>query len=755
MQNHFTILTILFLLGSQVAYSQPTFPPNAPLFDSAVVARVDIFINPDTLQWLYENVDSDIEFHAGFIFNNGTINDSLEDVGFRLRGNTSRYSQKKSFKVSFNTFFPGRKFYGIEKMNLNGEHNDPSIARARFCWEWLGRFGVPAPRATHVRVYINGDYYGLYIMVEHVDEEFVDSRFGNNDGNLYQCLYPADLAYLGTNPDLYKFTSGDRRAYTEKINTEADDYSDLANFIDVLNNTPTSDLACELDKIFNLPDYLKIIAMDVVTGNWDGYIYNKNNFYLYHNTETGKFEYIPYDLDNTFGIDWFGRDWGTRNIYDWEQHSPETRPLYVRLMASPEIKAQYSFYMKQLLDMLGNTDSLFAEIDRVRNLISPSVIIDPYHSLDYGYTFADFMNSYNIALGDHVTYGLKPYLQTRLETASEQLVVTDISPVIKYIDSSRPQPGQDFWVRAMAEDEDPAPVIELAYRIDLGPMEYLEMVDDGNHHDHEAGDGIFGAVLPPFQLNQTLSWQVRATDNASHASLLPCLPVFITFNPSDDAQLFINELMADNDTTIADEYGEYDNWAEIYNGDNEPVWLGDKYLSDNLANPNKWQLPDFTMQPGTFLIIWCDGQPGQGPFHTGYKLNDEGEELGIFDNETTGYFLLDSVTFGLQTVDISFGRQADGLTPWILFPQPTPGASNNPQAIPDDKEANAMLQVYPNPVTSGRVHFREPFTGRITNLSGQTVWIGKDVLVADIQYLSTGMYILTDLQGRQVKLIKQ
>jgi len=205
-RKHIICLSVIFS-SMMTAFSQPDFPPNAPVFDSAVVARIDITIDPDTLEWLYDNVESDIEFHAIFTFNNGTINESHENIGFRLRGNTSRYSQKKSFKVSFNTFEPGRQFYGLEKLNLNGEHNDPSIIRARLCWDWLRTCNVPAPRSTHVEVYINGNYYGLYIMVEHVDEEFVKSRFDNNDGNLFMCLYPADLAYLGNNPDLYKLTS--------------------------------------------------------------------------------------------------------------------------------------------------------------------------------------------------------------------------------------------------------------------------------------------------------------------------------------------------------------------------------------------------------------------------------------------------------------------------------------------------------------------------------------------------------------------
>ncbi|MEZ5000872.1 MAG: hypothetical protein R2727_09675 [Bacteroidales bacterium] len=65
------------------------------LYIDTVVPRIDITINPDTLEWIYQNPESDLEFHAVFEFNNGTIHDIIDPVGFRLRGNTSRYSQKK------------------------------------------------------------------------------------------------------------------------------------------------------------------------------------------------------------------------------------------------------------------------------------------------------------------------------------------------------------------------------------------------------------------------------------------------------------------------------------------------------------------------------------------------------------------------------------------------------------------------------------------------------------------------------------
>ena len=100
--------------------AQPIFPENGQLYIDTVVPRIDITVNPDTLEWLYqeENLENDIEFHAVFVFNNGTVIDTIDPVGFRLRGNTSRYSNKKSFKVSFNRFTKGGKYYGVEKLNL-------------------------------------------------------------------------------------------------------------------------------------------------------------------------------------------------------------------------------------------------------------------------------------------------------------------------------------------------------------------------------------------------------------------------------------------------------------------------------------------------------------------------------------------------------------------------------------------------------------------------------------------------------------
>ena len=125
------------------------------VFDDSEVAVVKIYIEQEYLNYLYapENAESDSLFPARFVYQNAQIPDTtVENIGFRIRGNTSRVSRKKSFKVDFNHFVQGRQFYDLEKMNLNGEHNDPSIIRAKLCWDLFNQIGVPASRANHARV---------------------------------------------------------------------------------------------------------------------------------------------------------------------------------------------------------------------------------------------------------------------------------------------------------------------------------------------------------------------------------------------------------------------------------------------------------------------------------------------------------------------------------------------------------------------------------------------------------------------------
>lgn len=517
MKNIFILLVLLF---AKTAFAQTPVPERGQIFVDSLVPRVDILISPDSLAAIYNDVWSDREYVATFIFDNQVIRDTVYNVGFRLRGNTSRTAEKKSFRVSFNTFVQGRKYYGLEKMNLNSEHNDPCVTRSKIGWDMLRAVELPAPRANHVEVYINNTYYGLYVNVEHIDENFAKKRFGNNDGNMYKCLYPATLEYLGQNPDLYKLVDNGRRVYEQTINEDIDDYTDLAHFVDVLNNTASTNFPCELEKVFNVNDYLEYMAFDVLDGNWDGYIYNKNNFYLYHNIKTGQFEYLPYDLDNTLGIDWLNRDWGTRNVYTWKPtSSSELRPLYSKLLAIPLYKDRFSYFLNKWTQTVFKENVLFPHIDSIQTRISSYAQADYYRTLDYNFTFADFQNAYNQALGNHVSYGLKPYITTRRNNTISQLQNNDITPIIRNVLIK--QKVDTLFYRFKAEDNQATLTTEMYLNPNNTTFQALPLFDDGLHQDESANDGIFGGfwVIPAG--NASFQYYITATDNVGKVGRYP------------------------------------------------------------------------------------------------------------------------------------------------------------------------------------------------------------------------------------------
>jgi len=750
-------MLVLFL---KLAAQNP-FPEKTRVFDDEILARIDISIETDSLSIIYQDVWSDHEYPADFTFTRGSDVDNFTNIGFRLRGNTSRNSQKKSFKISVNSF-EKLKFLGLQKLNINGEHNDPSIIRSKLSWDIFRKFKVIGSRAAHVKMYINNEYYGLYMHIEHIDDQFVDLRYGSQNGNLFKCTWPADLNYISDNPDDYKPVNG--TAYELKTNQEADNYADLANFIDVLNNTSDANLPAELEKIFNVNNFLKYLAVEYFIGHWDGYSYNKNNFYLYNNPVSGKFEFIPYDVDNTFGIDWFGTDWSTRNIYAWENPA-ENRPLTSRLLANQVYLDRFSYYMNQLLDSIAHPDTLFPRIDELKSLITQAAYDDTYRTLDYGWNNADFDNSYTQALGSsHTPIGLKPYISARYNSAKTQLILNNIAPIISNVHNNRPPLNEEININCTVEDELTGPDVTLYYRINGGAEQNITMQANGAGDVNWIGGLNYQANLSALSDNGTVEYYIVASDISAASTREPLIGYhIINISAFEKPPLYINEFMASNNVLVADNNGAYPDWIEIYNGGSETIYLGDKYLSDDFAERQKWQMPDISINAGEFLVFWASGSPENGMMHTNFKLSAGGEEIAIFSEEYFAFSFIDSVSFGEQTTNVSLGRNPDGTGDFTFFGAPTPGASNLSTSIGQLSEDEMRLRFYPNPFQNQL--FLRPatsFTGKINvqfiSISGRLVHqetkqiANKNEILLDVNHLPKGNYILRlqDLNGQKI-----
>lgn len=644
MKKHITLIIPIFSI--LISTAQPFFPEANHVFRTDVIPRVDITVAPDTVEWLYDNVYSDHEFKAHFIFTAAGISDTIPDIGFRLRGNTSRKSDKKSFKISFNTFKRGRQFYGLQKMNLNGEHNDPSIIRSYLSWNFCRDLNLVGSRINYVDVYINNSYYGLHMNVEHIDDEFVDKRFTHESGNLYKCVNPADLQYIDNNKESYKSTG-----YELKTNTDTDDFSDLINFTKVLRDATQETLVDDLEPIFNVNGFLRYLAIEMFTGHWDAYSVNKNNYYLYNNQLTGKIEFIPYDMDNTFGIDWFGVDWGVRDMYNWWSDW-EDRPLTEKILENDTYRDRYSYFVNELVTNYANANIIFPIIDEVKTKINTSAENDPFRPLDYGWSFSDFTKSYTEALeSNHVTYGLKPYITARLNSISEQIVLNDIAPIVENIYHNFPALNQDIKIKANITDDEAGISAKVYWSIDNGSSTAVNMV-------HQNGTEYL-ATIPGISQNGTIKYYIEATDAKNMTTRDPATGTYEIYFGKSDSPLQINEFMASNSALIFDNYGQSEDWIELYNSGNESVYLGDKYLTDDLNDRTKWKMPAVTLAPKQYYIIWADNDTKQGPNHANFKLSRTGDSIGIFEGLKYNYAPIDTLTYTEQVANVSSGRKAD------------------------------------------------------------------------------------------------
>lgn len=408
------VFSIIFLFVQWYVIGQNIHPANTNAFLQNEVATVKITLSPSDLALLLgpDSLEANFEYPATFIYQSATISDTVYNVGFRLRGNTSRYSAKKSFKVAFNSFTPGVKWKSLEKMNLNGEHNDVSILRSYLSAQMLVQAGVVAPRTSYVKLYVNNEYKGLYLNVEHIDEQFLKQRFPlNNFGTLIKASYGANLRNLGTNESSY--TS----VYELK---QGNNLQSLIQFIAVLNTNSTN-FPCAIQEVFDVDSYLKTLAVEILSGHWDGYAYNKNNFYLYQRPSDGKFMFIEYDMDNTFGVDWFTINWTNRNIYSWGNTS-DPRPLYSKLMAVPYFKDRFTHYVDSFTSTFYTPAAIVALAQQKQTLIEAAALDDDYKGYDYNFTNFDFLDAITTAWGGHIAYSIEDFVSLRRFHALQQLL---------------------------------------------------------------------------------------------------------------------------------------------------------------------------------------------------------------------------------------------------------------------------------------------------------------------------------------------
>ncbi|UYP44151.1 hypothetical protein NEF87_000436 [Candidatus Lokiarchaeum ossiferum] len=520
-------------------------------FDDSYVHEIKLYFD-DEEGWYDELLDAhandpdDPYFSAKFVYDDIEI----DPIGINFKGHSSFMgeSYKKSFRIDFNYYDSDAEFYGLQKLNLNNGHMDPTMLREKIFWDFASNY-VSTVRCVFTRVYVNDEYFGLYTAIEQIDDEFIESRYGSKEGgNLYRAETAGTLSYLGEAESLYA------SSYELKTNENENDFSKLISLTKILENTPVEDFEEEIEKVLDVEDTLYCMALLNIFASLDSFIGSAHNFYLYENEETGLINYILWDANEAFGRFTFGLEEGqdvrlidpfwtptsssmgvmaaSESLTDESTSTidgpapPEgpppigpdgpgnefsqlgtDRPLFERLM---EVESYNHTYLRILAEMIRdgfNIEFMEGEIQELADLIREDIYADPYKvytNEQFELTLTDgYSNQKNI-------FGLESFIEIRSTYLNETL-----DAYAKKMDIQLNEISLDNGGIIADEKGDYDPWIEI---YNLGPgqvnLDHLYLTDDVNNPDKWA--------FPNFTLDDGefyLIWaDVELTEGSNHLS---------------------------------------------------------------------------------------------------------------------------------------------------------------------------------------------------------------------------------------------
>ena len=360
------------------------------------------------------------------------------------------------------------------------------------------------------------------------------------------------------------------------------------------------------------------------------------------------------------------------------------RPLADIIFDNEHYRNLFSRYLQFYIDHVFNIDEWGEWIDNTKDMIYSSAYYDMYRTLDYGFTYNDFINSFSASnyTNQHIKTGLKEFIINRVSSLENQITFSDGNPLVyKYwIEPEIPLAGDSITIHAAAYGYPDIQNINLIVHnftngtYDSYSMNYEPVLNTSSPEELEDHWVI---TIPPILNVGNIGIRFLSTNTEGVTGVSPQIGEWMIRIPSSSIteNIFINEFLAKNNTVNVDEFSENDDWLELYNNSSDTINLHNHYLSDDLDNLTKWKFSDndIFIAPNDYLLIWCDNEESQGVLHTNFKLSSSGEFIALTNPD--GQTIIDTLFFGTQIEDVSFGRFPDGSSQWIEM-SPTPGSSN-------------------------------------------------------------------------------
>lgn len=615
---------------------------------------------------------------------NGATN---SNVGARYKGNTS-YTMggtKKSINLDFHYADTNANLMDYTTINLNNAAADETIMREPVYFTVMNRYTV-SPKAAMCKLYINGEYWGVYSLVQQENNQLIKEWFPSTDGDRWKApnagggtgggpggpgggggftSAASALSYLGATASSYTAN------YELKSTTNSTvAWNRLVNAINVLNNTPAVEFQDKVQDVLDVDRWLWFLGIEIIFADDDSYFNKGADYGFYYEPESGRIAPVQHDGNEAFTA-------GDVSLSPVVGETGTNRPVLYKLLPVPEFRQRYLAHMRTVLEESFSPAALYP-------------LVTQFHSLSVTSIVADTKKSFTMAAYTNDLTALKSFIATRYAFLTNHAELKPIQPNIVAVNGPAPLPGPSETPHITAEvlevEGNGVDSVWLYYRTHgYGRFTVAQMFDDGAHGDGAANDNVYGAATAAFPAGTKVRYYVeaRSANTAKAARFAPARAEEVTFNyrvglaSAPNTPVVINEFMASNSTTLADPQGEFDDWIELHNVTDSEVDLTGRYLSDEPTNPRKWQFPAGTKIPADgYLVVWAD-EDGSAPsgLHASFKLSASGEQIYLTDTDTNLNAVLDSVTFDEQQTDKSYGRRQADPDVWSVL-VPTPGKAN-------------------------------------------------------------------------------
>jgi spore coat protein CotH len=708
------------------------------------IRNIDIFFSQnnwdDSLDIYYSNGLSE-RLLADSIVIDGKMD---ANVGIKYKGNSSYNiaNIKNPMNIKLDYINNGQSIDGYNVLKLSNGFRDPSFVREVLSYE-MARQYMPSPKATYAKVTVNGTLIGLYTCVQSIDDDFTNENFYERKGPFFKVdntgiSVPGCSGPLGI-LEYYSDTNCYQRAYEME---STDDWTELGNFLDTLNNHFT-----EVENVMDIDRTLWMMAFENLIIGLDGPINSiPHNFYLFKDNN-GRFSPLLWDMNMAFGTFTNGlpspvTSSDLQELDIFHESTNSQNKLTTQIFSSNRYKRMYVAHMRTMLNEQFVNNNYSTRALQLQQLIDSDVNTDP----NTFYSYTEFTDNPTTSVNNII--GISELMGPRVSHLQALSEFTVTPPTITSISTNPVNvlPHSEVSITAAISNSNYA---YLGYRYTFADkFEKLQMYDDGMHGDGAAGDGIYGASIDVDARDVQYYFYAENTEAGIFSPQRAekeyyQLPVV--------GGLVINEIMAGNVSAVADQNGEYDDWVELYNGNNFNLNLNGYYLSDNENELSKWTFPNVTIPANGYLIVWCDtAGNSQSGLHTTYRLSADQEEVYLTDPTNT---VIDAVHYVNMISDKGFARVPNG-TGAMQYQSHTFNALNQNSTGLLDVNSIGNMRVYPNPSNNRIYILGTNESVSVFNMMGQKVFYMQEVKSIDISSWKNGIYFVKS-ENSVVKIIKQ